>query len=128
MITYMTLTGRSEWELVGPLVLTYLLAGAYWLLFIVASLCQKYKKAKATVETMNSAVEEPTKSIGNSHWISEWKRLEETARTERGESLMIYNVTHTPGMFINSGIIFPHSYVINSSITSQKTTGSHERQ
>jgi hypothetical protein len=46
---------------------------------------------------MNSAVEELTKSIGNSHWISEWKKLEEAARTKRGEALMIYNVSHTPG-------------------------------
>ena len=49
---------------------------------------------------MSSAVEELTKSIGNSHWISEWKKLEENARTERGEALMIYNVSDTPGVFL----------------------------
>ena len=65
----------------------------------MASLCQKYKKAKAAVETMNSAVEELTKSIGNSHWILEWKKLEEVARTKRGKALMIYNVSATPGVF-----------------------------
>ena len=81
----------------------------------------------ATVETMNLAVEELTKSIGNRHWISEWKRLEETARIERGEALMIYNVSYTPGIFINSVIISPHPYIIHSSITSQETTRSHQR-
>jgi len=72
----------------------------------VASICQKFQKAKAAVETMNSAVEELTKSIGNSHWILEWKKLEEVARTKRGEALMIYNVSNTPGMFSTSIITF----------------------
>lgn len=74
----------------------------------MASLCQKYQKAIAAVGTMNSAVEELTKSIGNSHWISEWKKLEEIARTKRGEALMIYNVSNTPGMFSTPVIIFLH--------------------
>ena len=69
----------------------------YYLLSTVASLCKKYQKAKSSVESMNTAVEELTKSIGNKHWISEWKKLEEVAKTERGEALMIYNVSHTPG-------------------------------
>ena len=73
---------------------------------VVASLCQKYQRAKATVETMNSAVEELTKSIGNSHWISEWKKLEEVARTKRGEALMIYNVSNAPGVFSIPAIIY----------------------
>lgn len=64
----------------------------------MASLCKKHQKANATVESMNSAVDELTKSIGNSHWISEWKKLEEIARTKRGEALMIYNVSFIPGM------------------------------
>jgi len=67
---------------------------------IVASLCRKYQNAKATVGTMGLAVEELTKSINNTHWISEWKKLEEIARTKRGEALMIYNVSNTPGMFL----------------------------
>lgn len=66
----------------------------------MASLCQKYQKAKATVETMSLAVEELTKSIGNNHWISEWKKLEKAAKTKRGEALMIYNVSDTPGVFL----------------------------
>ena len=66
----------------------------------MASLCQKYQKAKATVETMGLAVEELTKSIGNNHWISEWKKLEKAAKTNRGEALMIYNVSDTPGVFL----------------------------
>ena len=64
----------------------------------MASLCQKYQKANAIVESMDSAVEELTGSIGNSRWISEWMKLEEVARTKRGEALMIYNVSSTPGM------------------------------
>ena len=39
---------------------------------------------------MNSAVEELTKSINNSQWISEWKKLEEVARTERGEAFITW--------------------------------------
>jgi hypothetical protein len=74
----------------------------------VASLCRKYQKAKAAVETMNSAVDELTKSIGNSHLILKWKRLEEVARTKRGEALMIYNVSDTPGMFLTPMMIFFH--------------------
>lgn len=68
------------------------------MLFVVASLCRKYQKARDAVETMNSAVEELTKSIGNDRWIREWKKLEEVAKEERGEALMIYNVSHTPGV------------------------------
>ena len=77
----------------------------------MASLCRKYGKAKAAVETMNSAVEELTKSIGNSRWISEWKKSEEVARTKRGEALMIYNVSYTPGMSLAPIIISPHPYL-----------------
>ena len=66
----------------------------------MASLCWKYQKAKATVETMSLTVEELTKSIGNNHWISEWKKLEKAAKTKRGEALMIYNVSDTPGVFL----------------------------
>ena len=65
----------------------------------MASLCRKYQKAKAAVETMDSAVEELTKSINNNHWIVEWKKLERVAKTKRGEALMIYNVSETPGVF-----------------------------
>ena len=48
---------------------------------------------------MNSAVEELTKSIDNNSWISEWKKLEQIAKTKRGEDLMIYNVSYTLGKF-----------------------------
>jgi hypothetical protein len=48
---------------------------------------------------MGLAAKELTTSIGNNHWISEWEKLEEIARTKRGEALMIYNVSDTPGMF-----------------------------
>jgi hypothetical protein len=62
----------------------------------------------AAVETVNSAAEELTKSIGNSRWILEWKKLEEVARTKRGEALMIYNVSDTPGAFSALVVIFLH--------------------
>lgn len=75
---------------------------------------------------MNSAVEELTKSIGNNQWISEWKRLEEIAKRRRGEALMIYNVSHTPGLFSTPALIFFSPYTIASSITGKETTGSHE--
>ena len=100
---------------------------AYYLLFIVASLCKKYQKAKASVETMNSAVKELTKSIGNNHWISEWKKLEDVARMKRGEALMIYNVSYTPGKYLTLIVIPHHPHVINSSIKGQNTSSSHDR-
>jgi hypothetical protein len=76
----------------------------------VASLCRKYQKAKDTAETMDSAVEELTTSIDNGHWISEWKKLERAAKKERGEALMIYNVSHKPGMFSNGKFPLPLSH------------------
>ena len=71
--------------------------GSLHLLSVVTSLCKKYENAKTSVETMNSAAEELTKSVDNDQWISEWKKLEEVARTKRGNALMIYNVSYTPG-------------------------------
>jgi hypothetical protein len=59
---------------------------------------------------MNSAAEELTKSIGNSSWIVEWKKLEEVARTKRGEALMIYNVSGIPGVFTSPVIAFSTPY------------------
>ena len=79
------------------------------MLSAVASLCRKYQKANDTVETMNSAADELTGSIANKRWISEWKKLEEAARVERGEALMVYNVSHVPGMFLTWVVIFLHS-------------------
>lgn len=92
---------------------------------IVASLCRKYQKAKTSVETMESAAEELTKSIGNKHWILEWKKLEETARTKRGDALMIYNVSDTPGLLPISCDIFS-PLIINSSIKNKEKTRSHQ--
>jgi hypothetical protein len=79
----------------------------------VASLCQKYQRAKDAVETMNSAAEELTKAIDNSRWISEWKKLEAVARRERGEALMIYNVSYAPGVFLT--LTFVPLYPLHSS-------------
>ena len=86
--------------------LAYSIKGNLPNVIIVTSLCQKYQKATSAAETMNSAVKELTKSIGNSRWISEWKRLEEVARTKRGEALMIYNVSNAPGVFSIPVIIY----------------------
>lgn len=87
---------------------------------IVASLCRKYQKAKTSVETMESAAEELTKSIGNKHWILEWKKLEETARTKRGDALMIYNVSDTPGLLPIPVIFFHLSLLTAPSKTKKK--------
>ena len=82
------------------------------------SLCRKYQKAKDTAETMDFAVEELTTSINNSLWISEWKKLEGAAKKERGEALMIYNVSHKPGALSTPMVIFLHlSYTMVSTIT-----------
>ena len=62
----------------------------------VASLCQKYQKAKPSVEVMRLAAVELTNSINNAHWISEWTKLEKKAKKDRGEALMIYNVASAP--------------------------------
>ena len=87
----------KKWVGIGKLCLIFPVIGGSHLLFAVASLCTKYQRAKSSVESMNLAVEELTKSIGNKKWISEWKKLEEAAKTERGGALMIYNVSYTPG-------------------------------
>ena len=96
----------KKWVGIGMFPQSILIKVVYQMVSLVASLCRKYQKAEATVETMNSAVKELTKSIGNSSWISEWKKLEKAAKTKRGEALMIYNVSHTPGMF-STPVIFP---------------------
>ena len=49
---------------------------------------------------MNSAAVELAIAIGNNDWISEWEGLEKLAKSERGDELMIYNVTPTPGNFL----------------------------
>jgi hypothetical protein len=80
----------KKWVGIGMFPQPILLKVPYKTVSLVASLCRKYEKAEATVEAMNSVVEELTKSIGNSSWISEWKKLERVARIKRGEVLMIY--------------------------------------
>ena len=118
----------KKWVGIGEFFLFLPVGGSLYILSAVASLCKKYQKAKTSVETMNSAVDELTKSIGNNHWISEWKRLEEVAKTKRGEALMIYNVSYTPGKTQLLMVISHYPHIINSSITGQKTTRSHDKQ
>ena len=84
---------------------------------IVASLCKKYQKAEASIESMDLAAEELTKSIGNSSLISEWTKAEEVARVKRGDSLMIYNVSSIPGEFQCFTIPLFRLNTINSSLT-----------
>jgi len=93
----MTQTGRSGLGLVS--FLHPFKEANSLIIVIVASLCQKFQKAKDAIETMDSAVEELTNSIGHNSWISEWKKSEENAKIQRGEALMIYNVAQPPGMF-----------------------------
>lgn len=40
-----------------------------------------------------------TGSVGNRSWIREWEKLEEKAADQRGEAMMIYNVSPIQGMF-----------------------------
>ena len=87
----------KKWVGIGEFYLFLPVGGSLHSFSAVASLCNKYHKAKASVETMNSAVEELTKSVNDNQWISEWKKLEKTARKKRGEALMTYNVSYTPG-------------------------------
>ena len=87
----------KKWIRIGKFCLILPVGGGLHLLSTVKSLCKKYQRAKSSVETMDSAVEELTKAIGNNRWILEWKKLEEVARTKRGKALMIYNVSYTSG-------------------------------
>jgi hypothetical protein len=87
----------KKWVGIGKFYLILLLVLSYFIICSGITL-QKVPESKASVEAMNSAAEELTKSIGNNQWISEWKKLEEVARTKRGGALMIYNVSYTPGM------------------------------
>jgi hypothetical protein len=63
----------KKWVGIGMFSQSILIKVVYQMVSLVASLCRKYQKAEATVESMNSAVKELTKSIGNSSWVSEWK-------------------------------------------------------
>ena len=118
----------KKWVGIGKLCLILPVGGSSHLSSAVASLCKKYERAENSVETMNSAVEELTKSTDNNCWISEWKKLEEVAKTNRGEALMICNVSYTPGMSLPLRILSLPPHMINSSITGQETTKSYERQ
>ena len=96
--------------------------------YTVASLCRKYQKANSSVEAMNSAVVELTNSINNPHWISDWTKLEEMAKKNRGEDLMIYNVTSTPGKFLSVILLSLNSQITNSSIKGKKAARAHEKR
>ena len=67
-----------------------------WLL--VRALSQKYKTAKAALETVQVAFTDLTSAVSNPSWIQEWEQLEAEAIARRGEAMMIYNVSPIQGI------------------------------
>ena len=65
---------------------------------IVRALSQKYKTAKAALETVQVAFTDLTSAVGDPSWIQEWEQLEAQAMAERGEAMMIYNVSPIQGI------------------------------
>jgi hypothetical protein len=96
MITCMIPTGKNGLGLVS-IHCTVLYHQLTNVCHTVASLCKKYQRAKAAIGAINLAATELGSSINNKDWILQWEELENLARTERGEALMIYNVAPTPG-------------------------------
>jgi len=99
MITCMTLTGRSGWELVCPSLTCadFYISLMAWQL--VQALSRKYKAAKASLQTVQVAFKDLTSAIGSPSWIKEWEQLEAKAVERRGEAMMIYNVSPIQGIF-----------------------------
>jgi len=64
---------------------------------IVQALNQKYKTAELALKTVIPAFEGLTKSVGNPSWITGWEKLEAKAMKDRGEAMMIYNVSPVQG-------------------------------
>lgn len=64
---------------------------------IVQALSRKHKTAKAAVGSVQLAFQDLTGAVGNPSWIREWEQLEAHAMKERGEAMMIYNVTPIQG-------------------------------
>jgi hypothetical protein len=48
---------------------------------------------------MQLAFQDLTGAVGNPTWIKEWEQLEACAVNERGEAMMIYNVSPIKGIF-----------------------------
>jgi hypothetical protein len=69
--------------------------------FTVRALNQKYKTAELALETVSTAFNGLTGSVGNPSWIREWEELETTAAKRRGEAMMIYNVSQVQGNLIS---------------------------
>ena len=63
----------------------------------VQALSQKYKTAKAALEPVQLAFQDLTGAVGNPLWVKEWEKLEAHAIKERGEVMMIYNVSAIQG-------------------------------
>jgi hypothetical protein len=95
----MTQTGRSGQELVSS---SHKFKNSpYGLLntrHLVRSLSQKYKTAKLALKSVVVAFKGLTGSVGNTSWIMEWEALEALAIKQRGEAMMIYNVTPVQGI------------------------------
>jgi hypothetical protein len=79
---------------------------------------------------MVSAAEELTNSIGNKQWISEWKRMEESASVKRGKELMIYNVSHTQGRIqpLLYTLLTPIQWTAPSQATKQQNLATATKQ
>lgn len=59
-----------------------------------------------------------TGSVGNQSWIREWEKLEAKAADQRGEAMMIYNVSPIQGMF-PSAVHINLLLIVHSTATSQ---------
>ena len=64
---------------------------------IVQALSQKHKTAKAALGPVQLAFQDLSGVVGNPSWIWEWEQLEAHAMKERGEAMMIYNVSPIQG-------------------------------
>lgn len=56
------------------------------------------------LEAVRVAFEDLTNAIDDPSWIKEWKKLEAQAQEERGEALLIYNVSSIKGTTFVFGI------------------------
>lgn len=67
--------------------------------FTVQSLSQKFSVANLALKSVVVAFDGLTRAVGNPSWLREWGDLEAKAAKDRGEAMMIYNVSPVPGRF-----------------------------
>lgn len=91
---------------------------------IVRALGQKYKTAELALKTVVDSFKGLTGSVGNQKWIGEWEKLEAKAVDQRGEAMMIYNVSPIQGIFHFTAQIKPTTnFQFYSYITGRKEAG-----